>query len=139
MIKVSKTKAMGKFLYINLSGFKDEDEQELLYKKIQQLIKDSSGRIKVYWWKIYFQTKVMYQEWRTMNNTEFFNLIRSSIDWNIIPKQYTINIDPENHTISVEDNTTLHTITFTSESIEDQSENTDKEKGSASWQVLKLS
>ena len=67
-----------------------------------------------------------------MNNTEFFNLIRSSIDWNIIPKQYTIKIDPQNHTISVEDNTTLHTITFTSESIGDQSENTDKEKGSAS-------
>ena len=48
MIKVSKTKAMGKFLYINLDGFKDENEQELYYKKIQQLIKDSSGRIKVY-------------------------------------------------------------------------------------------
>jgi len=37
MIKVSKTNAMGKFLYINLHGFKDEQEQERLYQKIKLL------------------------------------------------------------------------------------------------------
>ncbi|UVF62263.1 hypothetical protein [Nitrososphaeria virus YSH_1032793] len=48
MIQVSKTKAEGKYLYINLHGFKDEIEQEVYFKKIQQLLKDSRGRLKVF-------------------------------------------------------------------------------------------
>ena len=48
MIKVSKTAAEGKHLYINLHGFKDEIEQDVIYKKIQDLVKDHRGRIKVF-------------------------------------------------------------------------------------------
>lgn len=55
MIEVHKSISYGKghntnekFLYINLMGFKDEIEQEIYYQKIQQLLKDSQGRIKVY-------------------------------------------------------------------------------------------
>ena len=47
MIKVSKTKAEGKFLYLNLMGFKDEAEQNIWFEKIKQYIKENTGRVKV--------------------------------------------------------------------------------------------
>jgi len=48
LVRASKTIVEGKHLYINILDFKDEAEQELYYKKIQQLIKESQGRVKVY-------------------------------------------------------------------------------------------
>lgn len=48
MIKVSKTKAEGKFLYLNLMGFKDETEQNVWFEKIKQYIKENSERVKVF-------------------------------------------------------------------------------------------
>ena len=33
---------------LQISGFKDDIEQEVYFKKIEQLIKDSRGRIKVF-------------------------------------------------------------------------------------------
>jgi len=44
MIKVSKTKAEGKFLYINIHGFEDELEWDLLYKKIRTLLEKRNER-----------------------------------------------------------------------------------------------
>ncbi len=49
-----------------------------------------------------------------MNDTEFFNLMRSAINWNVIPRQFTIIINPKNHTISIQDKTTVHTIRYES-------------------------
>ena len=48
MIKVHKTKASGKYLYINLHGFRDEIEQDIVYQKIKRLLKESQGRIKIF-------------------------------------------------------------------------------------------
>lgn len=48
MIEVHKTKAKGKFLYINLHGFSDEVQQDLIFKKIQKLIKDHETKLRVY-------------------------------------------------------------------------------------------
>lgn len=48
MVTVHKTKAKGKFLYINLMDFKDEKEQDIFFRKIQNLIKDSQTRVMVY-------------------------------------------------------------------------------------------
>jgi len=48
MVTVHKTKAKGGFLYISLMDFKDEIEQDIIYKKIQELIKASQTRLKVY-------------------------------------------------------------------------------------------
>lgn len=39
MVKISKTKADGKFLYINLLDFKDEEEWNETYEKIKGMIK----------------------------------------------------------------------------------------------------
>ena len=47
-MKVSKTRADGKHLYINILDFKDEVEWDLMYKKIDQLVRDSQVRLKVY-------------------------------------------------------------------------------------------
>lgn len=47
MPRVEKTKTRQGFLYLNLLDFKDEIEQDIFYRKIQELIKDSKGRIKV--------------------------------------------------------------------------------------------
>jgi len=41
LIKVHKTKAKGQFLYINLHGFKDEEEQKQTYRRIKQMLKTS--------------------------------------------------------------------------------------------------
>ena len=55
MVTVHKTTVAGKghnkdqkFLYINLMDFKDETEQDIFFRKIQDLIKDSQTRLKVY-------------------------------------------------------------------------------------------
>ncbi len=48
MPTVTKTKVSNRFLYIQLMDFKDETEQDIFYKKIQDMIKESKGRIKVY-------------------------------------------------------------------------------------------
>ncbi len=45
MIKVFKTKAEGKYLYINLHGFKNEQEWDLMYKKINALV-HQKGEVK---------------------------------------------------------------------------------------------
>jgi len=47
-IKVSKTLADGKFMYINLHGFKDQEEQDKIFKQIQVLLKETTGRIRVF-------------------------------------------------------------------------------------------
>jgi len=54
-IQVFKTVVKGKgqnddqeFLYINLHGFKNKREQELYFKKIEQLLKENEGRLKVF-------------------------------------------------------------------------------------------
>jgi hypothetical protein len=51
-MKVSKTKVplgdLGDALYINIIDFKDEREWEIMFKKIEQLIKDSKVRTKVF-------------------------------------------------------------------------------------------
>jgi len=47
-MKVSKTKSDDRFLYINVHGFKDEAEWDLMYKRICQVVEDSKGRVKVY-------------------------------------------------------------------------------------------
>ena len=47
-MKVSKTKANGKYLYIQIMDFRDEQEWDLMYTRIQQLLKDSKGRTKVF-------------------------------------------------------------------------------------------
>jgi len=47
-ITVSKTKAGGKSLHLNLMGFKDEAEQDIWFKKIQQYVKENSERVKVF-------------------------------------------------------------------------------------------
>ena len=48
MIKVSKTIAEGEHMYINLHGFKDETEQDIVFQKIQSLIKEHQTRLRVY-------------------------------------------------------------------------------------------
>lgn len=48
MIKVSKTKAEGKHLYINLHGFKDEIDWDIMYKKIYRLVNENRVRTKVF-------------------------------------------------------------------------------------------
>jgi len=55
MISVSKTVVRGKghaddqkFLYINLHGFKDELEHDIVYQQIQDLLKSRKVRIKVF-------------------------------------------------------------------------------------------
>ena len=44
-IKVSKTKADGKHLYINILGFKDEKDWDSLYKDIQVLLLNWQGNL----------------------------------------------------------------------------------------------
>ena len=41
MIEVNKTTAEGKFLYINIKGFKDEAEHEQLFQKIKKLVEQN--------------------------------------------------------------------------------------------------
>ena len=48
MIEVNKTTAEGKFRYININGFKDEAEHELVFQRVRQLIESMQGRIKVF-------------------------------------------------------------------------------------------
>ena len=48
MIVAHKTKAKGGFLYINLMNFKDEIEQDICYRKIQEVIKDMNTKVKVF-------------------------------------------------------------------------------------------
>jgi len=48
MIKVSKTKAEDRFLYINLHGFRDEADWDLIYKKIQDLVYEHNSKVKVF-------------------------------------------------------------------------------------------
>ena len=48
MIKVSKTKAEDRFLYINLHGFRDEAEWDLMYKKIQDIIYEHQRKTRVF-------------------------------------------------------------------------------------------
>lgn len=45
-MKVSKTD--GKYLYVNILDFKDKDEQEIIFKKVQQLIKEWTSKRKVF-------------------------------------------------------------------------------------------
>jgi len=47
-IKVSKTDARGKYLYINLSGFRDKAQRQIVFEKIEQLVKDSNTKVRVY-------------------------------------------------------------------------------------------
>ena len=44
-VRVSKTKADGKHLYINILGFKDEKDWESLYKDIQVLLLNWQGNL----------------------------------------------------------------------------------------------
>lgn len=44
-IKVSRTKADGKHLYINILGFKDEKDWDSLYKNIQVLLLNWQGNL----------------------------------------------------------------------------------------------
>lgn len=55
MVTVHKTKAKGKghntdqtFLYINLMDFKDETEQDIYFRKIEEIIKDRNTKVRVY-------------------------------------------------------------------------------------------
>lgn len=55
MIEVNKTIVSGKghnsdqkFLYINLHGFRDEAQQDIIFKKIQEVIKDHETKVKVF-------------------------------------------------------------------------------------------
>jgi|DEB0MinimDraft_10_1074344.scaffolds.fasta_scaffold419993_1 hypothetical protein len=49
MIKISKTKADGKFLYINIHGFRDDAECDLVYKKIRDgVIHDHNAKLRVF-------------------------------------------------------------------------------------------
>ncbi len=47
-MKVSKTKAEGKHLYINVLDFSDEREWELMYKKIKTMIETEPRKLKVF-------------------------------------------------------------------------------------------
>lgn len=40
MIKVSKTKADGKYIYINIHGFSDDAEWDMIHKRVQDMIYD---------------------------------------------------------------------------------------------------
>jgi len=44
-VRVSKTKADGKHLYINILGFKDEKDWDSLYKDIQVLLLNWQGNL----------------------------------------------------------------------------------------------
>ena len=48
MVTIHKTKAKDRFLYINLLDFKNEDEQNVYFLKIQDMIKDMQTKVKVY-------------------------------------------------------------------------------------------
>ena len=48
MVTVHKTKAKDRFLYINLLDFKNEDEQNVYFLKIQDMIKDMQTKVRVY-------------------------------------------------------------------------------------------
>jgi hypothetical protein len=49
MIKISKTKAEGKFLYINIHGFRDDAECDLVYKKIRDgVILEQNSKMRVF-------------------------------------------------------------------------------------------
>lgn len=45
-MKASKTD--GKYLYINILDFKDKEEQEIIFKKVQLLIKEWGAKRKVF-------------------------------------------------------------------------------------------
>ena len=48
MVTVSKTIADGKFLYIGLKDFKSEDQQNVYFLKIQDMIKDMQTKVRVF-------------------------------------------------------------------------------------------
>jgi hypothetical protein len=43
-IKVSKTKADGEHLYINILGFKNEEDWDVLYTHIRVMVRDWAGK-----------------------------------------------------------------------------------------------
>ena len=58
MIEVHKTTVKGKghnddqeFLYINLLGFRDKAQRDVIFEKIQELIKDREKIGIIEWWK----------------------------------------------------------------------------------------
>ena len=48
LIKVSKTKAEGEHLYINIHGFKDEIEWDILFKKINNVVSEQNSKMRVF-------------------------------------------------------------------------------------------
>jgi len=49
LIEVNKSEAMdGKYLYINLSGFRDKVDRQVIFEKIQQIIRDSNTKVRVF-------------------------------------------------------------------------------------------
>ncbi len=48
-LKISKTDAMeGKHLYINISGFNDKVHRQVIFEKIERIISDANGKLKVF-------------------------------------------------------------------------------------------
>lgn len=48
-VKVFKTDAMdGKFLYINLHGFRDKAHRQAIFEKIEKIVKDANTKVKVF-------------------------------------------------------------------------------------------
>lgn len=45
-MKVSKTD--GVYMYINILDFKDKNEQDIIFKKVQQLVKEWESKIRVF-------------------------------------------------------------------------------------------
>lgn len=46
MVRASKTD--GPHLYINILDFKDKTEQEIIFKKVQDLLRDYNTKVRVY-------------------------------------------------------------------------------------------